>query len=200
MYSDDADDIKAHPWFRNTDWAQNHNRKPPFVPKVKGWEDTKYFDNEPVSDIASSSSEEDEEPNPIPEKENILRYRLHQTRPASVREHRHRRNKHGSSHQRALARGPAHRPLSDLKRPGLDPRKKPENGQRHRKWRRPTTQLDHHLPSHRTIASPPRCFGHSSMAELLHHKSLLLLLLLLPRGRTAGKSPKSRKRKRSLRG
>jgi serine/threonine protein kinase len=73
VYSDDADDIKAHPWFRNTDWTQIHKKKPPFVPKIKGWEDTKYFDDdESVSDLASSSSEDEEEPTPAREKENLL--------------------------------------------------------------------------------------------------------------------------------
>jgi serine/threonine protein kinase len=74
VYSDDADDIKAHPWFKNTDWAQIHKKKPPFVPKVKGWEDTKYFDDdESVSDMESSSSEEDDaEATPVPNKENML--------------------------------------------------------------------------------------------------------------------------------
>lgn len=71
VYSDDADEIKAHRWFKNMDWATIHRRKPPFVPKVRGWEDTKYFDDdEPVSDLASSS---DDEPSPpkAAEKENV---------------------------------------------------------------------------------------------------------------------------------
>jgi serine/threonine protein kinase len=73
VYSDDADDIKAHPWFKTIDWTQMNKKKPPFVPKVKGWEDTKYFDDdEPVSDMGSSSSEEDVEVIPGPEKENML--------------------------------------------------------------------------------------------------------------------------------
>lgn len=33
---------------------------PPFIPRVKSWEDTKYFDDEgPVSDIDSATSEDD---------------------------------------------------------------------------------------------------------------------------------------------
>jgi serine/threonine protein kinase len=72
VYSDDADDIKAHPWFKSIDWMQMEKKKPPFVPKVKGWEDTKYFDDdESVSDLVSSSSEEDAEAIP-PAKENLL--------------------------------------------------------------------------------------------------------------------------------
>lgn len=62
VYSDDADDIKAHPWFKNIDWTQIHKKKPPFIPKVKDWEDTRYFDNdETISDVSSSSSEGNEE-------------------------------------------------------------------------------------------------------------------------------------------
>lgn len=73
VYPEDADDIKAHPWFRNTDWTSIHKKKPPFIPRVKGWEDTKYFDDdEPVSDIDSSSEDEEVEPTPIAEKENLI--------------------------------------------------------------------------------------------------------------------------------
>lgn len=73
VYTDDADDIKAHPWFKITDWTKIHKKKPPFIPKVKGWEDTKYFDDdESVSDLESSSSEEEAEPTPVPERENML--------------------------------------------------------------------------------------------------------------------------------
>jgi hypothetical protein len=57
VYSEDADDIKAHPFFRGTEWNKIHTMKPPFVPKVKSWEDTKYFEeDEPVSDIDDASS------------------------------------------------------------------------------------------------------------------------------------------------
>lgn len=36
---------------------------PPFVPRVKSWEDTKYFDDEgPVSDIDTATSEEGSQP------------------------------------------------------------------------------------------------------------------------------------------
>jgi serine/threonine protein kinase len=74
VYSDDADDIKAHPWFAGTDWTQVHKKKPPFIPRVKGWEDTKYFDDdESVSDLeSSSSSEENEDSTHVPGEENPL--------------------------------------------------------------------------------------------------------------------------------
>ncbi|KAJ9215504.1 hypothetical protein DTO166G4_2874 [Paecilomyces variotii] len=60
VYPEDAGDIKAHPFFRGIRWDDIHLRKPPFVPKVKSWEDTKYFDEEePISDIDDTSSHSD---------------------------------------------------------------------------------------------------------------------------------------------
>ena len=57
VYGDDAGDIKAHPWFRQISWEHIHRKKPPFVPKVKDWEDTKYFDGDgSISDVDSSST------------------------------------------------------------------------------------------------------------------------------------------------
>jgi hypothetical protein len=56
VYADDADDIKRHPFFRNIKWESMLERRPPFVPRVKDWEDTKYFDEEQISDIESGSS------------------------------------------------------------------------------------------------------------------------------------------------
>ncbi|KAI5288559.1 hypothetical protein KEM54_005117 [Ascosphaera aggregata] len=56
VYSNDAEDIKAHPFFKGMRWQEVHLRRPPFVPKVKGWEDTRYFDDEePISDIANTT-------------------------------------------------------------------------------------------------------------------------------------------------
>ncbi len=71
VYPDDASDIKAHPFFRDIPWDRLHLLKPPFVPKVKSWEDTKYFEeDEPISDVdESSTSDSDackETPTPIP--------------------------------------------------------------------------------------------------------------------------------------
>lgn len=60
VYSEDAGDIKTHPFFRGIRWEDIHLRKPPFVPKVKNWEDTRYFDEEePISDIDDTSSHGD---------------------------------------------------------------------------------------------------------------------------------------------
>jgi len=57
VYPDDAGDIKSHPFFKSIRWDELHLRKPPFVPKIKSWEDTKYFDEEPISDLDDTSSE-----------------------------------------------------------------------------------------------------------------------------------------------
>lgn len=57
VYPDDAEDIKAHSFFRNVLWDKLHLMRPPFVPKVKSWEDTRYFEeDEPISDVRGSSS------------------------------------------------------------------------------------------------------------------------------------------------
>ncbi|KAL1956511.1 hypothetical protein VTO42DRAFT_7074 [Malbranchea cinnamomea] len=57
VYPDDATDIKKHPFFRKIRWDELHYRKPPFVPKVNNWEDTRYFDDEePISDINDGST------------------------------------------------------------------------------------------------------------------------------------------------
>lgn len=62
VYPNDASDIKNHPWFGGVPWDTLHLRCPPFVPRVKTWEDTKYFDeDEVISDIDSTNSN-DEEP------------------------------------------------------------------------------------------------------------------------------------------
>ncbi|KAI8938613.1 hypothetical protein NX059_004485 [Plenodomus lindquistii] len=50
----DAEDIKAHPFFRNIQWSTLHLTRPPFVPRVHGGQPiTKYFDDE--SEIMSAS-------------------------------------------------------------------------------------------------------------------------------------------------
>lgn len=69
VYPDDAGDIKTHPFFRGIKWEEIHLRKPPFVPKVRNWEDTRYFeDEERISDIDDGSSASDPlNPPPTPE-------------------------------------------------------------------------------------------------------------------------------------
>ena len=62
VYPDDAGDIKAHPFFTGIKWKELHIRKPPFVPKVKSWEDTKYFEeDEPISDVDDASTDDESE-------------------------------------------------------------------------------------------------------------------------------------------
>lgn len=60
VYPDDADDLKHHPFFAGIHWSTLQQRRPPFVPKVLDWEDTKYFDeDQPISDIDEASSDDD---------------------------------------------------------------------------------------------------------------------------------------------
>jgi serine/threonine protein kinase len=63
VYPNDAEDIKAHPFFRHTQWSTLHLVRPPFVPRVHGSQPiTKYFDDEAeimsASDHLDSSSYE----------------------------------------------------------------------------------------------------------------------------------------------
>jgi protein-serine/threonine kinase len=47
VFENDAEDIKRHPFFRNTDWDRLHLLPPPFVPRVAQDQPiTKYFDDE----------------------------------------------------------------------------------------------------------------------------------------------------------
>lgn len=63
VYSDDAEDIKNHPFFFGIPWTNMQDYNPPFTPRVKSWEDTKYFDDEgPISDIDSGTSDDDVQP------------------------------------------------------------------------------------------------------------------------------------------
>ena len=57
VFSDDATDIKAHPFFHGIPWDRLHLTKAPEVPDVKSCYDTKYSDEaEPVSDLDDASS------------------------------------------------------------------------------------------------------------------------------------------------
>ncbi|KAH6644442.1 hypothetical protein C7974DRAFT_371562 [Boeremia exigua] len=63
VYPNDAEDIKAHPFFRDVQWSTLHLQRPPFVPRVHGGQPiTKYFDDEneimSASDHLDSSSYE----------------------------------------------------------------------------------------------------------------------------------------------
>jgi hypothetical protein len=58
VYPDDAADIKSHRFFRGINWEQIHRMSPPFIPMVRGWEDTRYFDDgEHTSDREDDSSD-----------------------------------------------------------------------------------------------------------------------------------------------
>ncbi|KAK8151426.1 kinase-like domain-containing protein, partial [Phyllosticta citrichinensis] len=58
VYADDARDIKSHPFFHGIRWAQLHQLRPPFVPRIRRGQDlTKYFDDE--HQILGSSADVD---------------------------------------------------------------------------------------------------------------------------------------------
>ncbi|KAL8414722.1 hypothetical protein RB594_005799 [Gaeumannomyces avenae] len=56
VFAYDGEDIKAHKWFRGVPWERLHTLEPPFVPHIRGIDDTHYFedDEEPVSDWSST--------------------------------------------------------------------------------------------------------------------------------------------------
>jgi hypothetical protein len=56
VFPNDAEDIKAHRWFKGVPWEHLHTLTPPFIPHIHGAEDTHYFDeSEPVTDWSESS-------------------------------------------------------------------------------------------------------------------------------------------------
>jgi serine/threonine protein kinase len=59
VYGDDADELKKHVFFEKIDWINLHLIKPPFVPNVTTWEDTKYFDEADVISAVESDSSDD---------------------------------------------------------------------------------------------------------------------------------------------
>lgn len=60
VYPHDAEDIKAHRFFRGTDWARLHELTPPFVPSIRAEDDARYFeDEEEISDWSTSGEESD---------------------------------------------------------------------------------------------------------------------------------------------
>lgn len=59
VYPDDAVDIKAHPFFRGLAWDTIHLSPPPFIPEVRSEADTRYFDDDQISDVDDGSSEQD---------------------------------------------------------------------------------------------------------------------------------------------
>jgi protein-serine/threonine kinase len=62
VFPADAEDIKAHRWFKGVPWQHLHQLKPPFVPTIRTDDDTHYFEEEePISDWGESSESSDEE-------------------------------------------------------------------------------------------------------------------------------------------
>ncbi|KAJ5923634.1 hypothetical protein N7454_008879 [Penicillium verhagenii] len=62
VYPNDAADIKAHPFFRGIRWNELHMMQPPLIPKVKNWEDTRYFDDwKNIANIDDGSHKSDSE-------------------------------------------------------------------------------------------------------------------------------------------
>lgn len=57
----DAEDIKAHKWFRHIPWERLHELEPPLVPKLRSVDDTHYFDDGgSVSDGSESAAADDD--------------------------------------------------------------------------------------------------------------------------------------------
>ncbi|OQE47540.1 hypothetical protein PENCOP_c001G08096 [Penicillium coprophilum] len=62
VYPNDAADIKIHPFFRGIRWQELHMCQPPMVPRVRNWEDTRYFDDWKLpGDIAENPAGTDSE-------------------------------------------------------------------------------------------------------------------------------------------
>lgn len=58
----DAEDIKAHRWFKGVPWERLHKLNPPFVPMIRSPEDTQYFDEDvPVTDFSDSEDDAEDE-------------------------------------------------------------------------------------------------------------------------------------------
>ncbi|KAJ5089807.1 hypothetical protein N7532_008491 [Penicillium argentinense] len=78
VFPNDAADIKAHPFFRGIRWNELHLTQPPMIPRVKNWEDTRYFEDwKPSgngkehmedSDYEETDEKSDEKPSEAPEK------------------------------------------------------------------------------------------------------------------------------------
>ncbi|CAP80768.1 Pc12g11410 [Penicillium rubens Wisconsin 54-1255] len=71
VYPNDAADIKIHPFFRGIRWQDLHMCQPPVVPRVRNWEDTRYFDdwklasNEIENAASSDSGDPEQDPDAI---------------------------------------------------------------------------------------------------------------------------------------
>ncbi|KAH6961294.1 kinase-like domain-containing protein [Fusarium avenaceum] len=55
VFPDDAEDIKAHRWFKNTPWDRLQSMPPPFTPNLKSDDDAHYFEeSEPLEEWSES--------------------------------------------------------------------------------------------------------------------------------------------------
>ncbi|CAG8131086.1 unnamed protein product [Penicillium olsonii] len=61
VYANDATDIKIHPFFRGIRWQDLHMCQPPMVPRVRSWQDTRYFDEWKLADKAEDVASDSEE-------------------------------------------------------------------------------------------------------------------------------------------
>jgi hypothetical protein len=100
VYPNDAADIKIHPFFRGIRWQELHMCQPPMVPRVRNWEDTRYFDdwklasNEIENAASSDSGDPDQDPDAItPENqemgpaEDVVKPPVAETTPRAAQEH-----------------------------------------------------------------------------------------------------------------
>ncbi|CAK7208219.1 hypothetical protein SBRCBS47491_000017 [Sporothrix bragantina] len=53
----DAEDIKAHKFFKGVPWERLHQMPPPFIPKIRSDDDTQYFDDGNMFDDDDDSTE-----------------------------------------------------------------------------------------------------------------------------------------------
>ncbi|KAB5580697.1 kinase-like protein [Coniochaeta sp. 2T2.1] len=68
VFPNDAEDIKAHKWFRGIPWDRLHQLQPPFVPRIRSVDDTHYFDEEDeISDWSDSRPSSTTAATPFPE-------------------------------------------------------------------------------------------------------------------------------------
>ncbi|KAG4302399.1 hypothetical protein PCK1_001381 [Pneumocystis canis] len=51
----DAEEIKAHPWFRDINWDSLRKQTPPFIPDIKDLTDTKYFEELSKDEVLQSA-------------------------------------------------------------------------------------------------------------------------------------------------
>ncbi|KAG5938208.1 hypothetical protein E4U59_003921 [Claviceps monticola] len=78
VFPDDAEDIKAHRWFKDFPWDRIHVISPPFIPNITSLDDTHYFDESDAFSDAVVSSADSEAANLKPED---IRWVLRECRP-----------------------------------------------------------------------------------------------------------------------